>query len=193
MRSASANTASMSCSISRMVSSCLSSRRISTMRRDSSGPIPAIGSSSSSRRGEVASAIAISSWRCSPWLSLATSMSARVAEPDARERRARRFAQFRLAARIAPEAEGVAAMRLHRERDIVERREIEKERRDLERAREPQLAAAPGWERGDVAAVEADASCVRARARRQARRSASSCRRRSVRSRRAARRARLRA
>src|SRR5499426_4473269 len=60
MRSASANTASMSCSISRMVSSCLSTR---------------------SMRGRVASAMAISSWRCSPWLRLATSTSAREPRP----------------------------------------------------------------------------------------------------------------
>ncbi len=51
------------------------------MRALSSGPIPAIGSSSSSRRGPVASAMAISSWRCSPWLSLETSISAREASP----------------------------------------------------------------------------------------------------------------
>src|SRR5712671_3226757 len=81
MRSASANTASMSCSISRMVRPCLSSRSIVTARADSSGPRPAIGSSSSSKRGLVASAIASSSWRCSPWLSRDTSVSARPSRP----------------------------------------------------------------------------------------------------------------
>src|SRR5215216_4758563 len=81
MRSASANTASMSCSIRRIVSSCFKSRSVRTMRADSSGPIPAIGSSSSSKRGRVANAIAISSWRCSPWLRFATSTSARPASP----------------------------------------------------------------------------------------------------------------
>src|SRR5215831_6710844 len=81
MRSARANTASMSCSINRMVSLRLSSRRVLTMRALSSGPIPAIGSSSKSMRGLVASATAISSWRCSPWLKLATRASARCASP----------------------------------------------------------------------------------------------------------------
>src|SRR5262245_22018532 len=81
MRSASANTASMSCSISTMVSFDVSTFNISTMRADSSGPMPAIGSSSSSMRGPVASAIAISSWRCSPWLRLAQRSSARCARP----------------------------------------------------------------------------------------------------------------
>src|SRR5712691_7837490 len=71
----------MSCSISRMVSSPLSARSVATMRPLSSGPIPASGSSSRRRRGPVASAIAISSWRCSPWLSLATRTSAREASP----------------------------------------------------------------------------------------------------------------
>ena len=98
------------------------------MRADSSGPMPAIGSSSSSMRGVVASAIAISSWRCSPWLSLETSTSARSARPT-RASAARGLAQFRLAARVAPEAERVAGMRLHGERDIVERGEIEKQAR----------------------------------------------------------------
>src|SRR5262245_32333043 len=81
MRSASANTASMSCSIRRMVSSRLNARSVLTIRADSSGPMPAIGSSRSSMLGRVASAIAISSWRCSPWLRLATSTSARSARP----------------------------------------------------------------------------------------------------------------
>ncbi len=75
-------------------------------------------------RGSVASAIAISSWRCSPWLRLATTASARRGEADARERRARRLAQRGVLARVAPETERVPGMRLHRERDIVERGEI---------------------------------------------------------------------
>ena len=130
------------------------------MRADSSGPMPAIGSSSSSTRGLVASAIAISSWRCSPWLRSATQHVGARGETDAFERGARRLAQFRLAARVAPEAEGVAAVRLHGERDIVERGEIGKQRGDLERAREPEHAAAVDRQRRDVAAVEPDAPGV---------------------------------
>ena len=66
--------------------------------------------------------MAISSWRCSPWLRSATEHVGAGGEPDAIERRARRLAQRGLAAGVAPEAERVTALRLHRERDIVERR-----------------------------------------------------------------------
>ena len=112
------------------------------MRALSSGPIPAIGSSSSSIRGEVASAMAISSCRCSPWLSLATSTSAPLGEADARQRRAGGRAQGVLAARRTPEMKGVTGMRLHGERHVVEDGEIREQRSDLERAGEAELAAA---------------------------------------------------
>ena len=64
-----------------MVSSPFSARSIETIRADSSGPKPAIGSSSSSMRGSPASAMASSSCRCSPWLSEAAGPSARPARP----------------------------------------------------------------------------------------------------------------
>ena len=81
-RSASAKTASMSCSISRIAWS--SARRLSsaTIRPDSSAPIPARGSSSSRTEGAVASAIAISSARRSPCESDAAATSARDSSPD---------------------------------------------------------------------------------------------------------------
>ena len=66
MRSASANTASMSCSTSRMPYCPFMPCSSRVMRADSSGPMPAMGSSSSRRRGERASATASSSWRFSP-------------------------------------------------------------------------------------------------------------------------------
>ena len=95
------------------------------MRADSSGPMPAIGSSSSSMRGlrrqrhrELELAV----------LAVADAgdagVSARAPSPTRVERRARRLAQLGLAARVAPEAERVAGMRLHRERDVLERGEI---------------------------------------------------------------------
>src|SRR5438477_187689 len=62
MRSARANTASMSCSISRIVSAPFSWRSNATMRADSSDPMPAIGSSSSSTCGAVAEADASTIW-----------------------------------------------------------------------------------------------------------------------------------
>ena len=64
-----------------------------------------------------------------------------VGETDARERGARRLRATPSPARIAPEVERMPGMRLHRERDIVERAEIEEQRRDLERARQPEPAA----------------------------------------------------
>ena len=52
-------------------------------------------------------------------------------------------------------------MRLHGERNIVERGEIVEQRSDLERAREPELAAPVDRQGGDVMAVEADAAGIR--------------------------------
>src|ERR1700704_2854765 len=83
MRSASWNTASMSCSISNMARFPLNSRRKPMRRWLSSAPMPAIGSSSNSRRGAPPSAMAISSWRCSPWLRAEASVLARWASPTA--------------------------------------------------------------------------------------------------------------
>lgn len=52
-------------------------------------------------------------------------------ETDAVEHRPRRRAQFRVAARGAPEAERMPRMRLHRQRDVVEHGEIQEQRGDL--------------------------------------------------------------
>ena len=51
------------------------------MDDDSSAPMPASGSSSSSNLGRVASVIAISSWRCSPCDSALAGLSARASSP----------------------------------------------------------------------------------------------------------------
>ena len=112
-------------------------------------------------RGRVASAMAISSWRCSPWLRLATTLIGAVGEADAGERGACGRAQLGLAARVAPEAEGVAGMGLDGESDVVQRREVEEQRGDLERAGEPERAAPPGRQGRDVPAGEDDAAGVR--------------------------------
>src|SRR5687767_11427416 len=81
MRSASAKTASMSCSTRTMVCWRRSVRSSRTMRCDSSMPMPATGSSSSSSRGREARAMAISSWRCSPWASVPATTLARAPSP----------------------------------------------------------------------------------------------------------------
>ncbi len=64
------------------------------------------------------------------------------AEADAGKRRARRLAQLRVGTGVAPETERVPGMRLHGERHVVEHAEIEKQRRDLERAREAEHGCA---------------------------------------------------
>src|SRR5215470_19049089 len=66
MRSASENTASMSCSIKRIVYCRFKLASSFDIARDSSMPKPAIGSSSSSMIGWVASAMPSSSCRCCP-------------------------------------------------------------------------------------------------------------------------------
>src|SRR5580692_4797959 len=71
----------MSCSTRTIVTSCRSSASSFTMRADSVTPKPAIGSSSSSNCGWVASATASSSSRCSPWLNFETTTSARLPSP----------------------------------------------------------------------------------------------------------------
>ena len=160
------------------------------MRADSFGPSPAIGSSSSSRRGVVASAIAISICRCSPWLRRETAMPARSSMPtrSSAARAGSRSSGSR--AHGLPEAEGMTGMGLYGERDIVERGEIRKQRSDLERARQPQQAAPPDRQRGDVVRRRRRSFRHRARVRRPAGRSGWSCPRRSARSSRAARRSR---
>src|SRR5258708_793374 len=68
---------SMSCSISTTVMSRSRDRMMSATIERSDGESPAAGSSSSSMVGEVTSDSAISSWRCSPYDSSFTGMSAR--------------------------------------------------------------------------------------------------------------------
>src|SRR5262249_1787221 len=82
-------------------------------------------------------------------------------EPDALERAARRLAQCGIAPRVAPEAERMASMRLDGEGYVVERREIEKQRGDLERAREAERAAPMGRQRRDVEVGETNRAGIR--------------------------------
>src|ERR1700732_2773666 len=102
MRSASANTASMSCSTSTIVTSRRNSCNSFTMRADSVMPRPAIGSSSSNSCGEVASATASSSSRCSPWLNFETRVLARAPSPT-RSKAASAVARRPLSLRALPQ------------------------------------------------------------------------------------------
>ena len=150
----------MSCSISSMARSALSARRKPIMRCDSSAPMPAIGSSSSSSLGSPASAMAISSWRCSPWLRAAASVSARAPRPTASRPRRAGAAQALVAARIGQEAERMAGMRLDRQRHVLERGELAQHRGDLEGARQAQPDAGMGRQVRDVAAGEVDGAGI---------------------------------
>jgi hypothetical protein len=55
----------------------------------------------------------------------------------------------------------MALMHLHCERDIVEDRDVRKNRADLERAREPQMGAAIDGQCRDVAPLEEHAPAIR--------------------------------
>ena len=129
------------------------------MRCDSSAPMPAIGSSSSSRRGprrerhrhlELA-LLAVGEVRRED--------VARSPSPTS-SRTARAGSSRALARAPAPEAEAVARVRLHRERDVVERGEFRIDAGDLERARQALARALRRGQRGDVLAGEADRAGV---------------------------------
>src|SRR5215213_5195178 len=81
MRSASANTAVMSCSTSTIGKRPFNKRSTATSRSASSWPVPAIGSSSSSSFGSIASAMLSSSARFSPCESSPAGKSARSVSP----------------------------------------------------------------------------------------------------------------
>ena len=82
-------------------------------------------------------------------------------QPDPPQRRKRGLAQMAFLAGIAPEPERVSVMGLGRQRDVVERAEVGQQRGDLERSRQPERAAPPGRQPGDVAAGQADHAGMR--------------------------------
>ena len=146
MRSASAKTASMSCSTSRIVCRPLSARSSC----DHALRTPRAPCRPSARRAAAGAAAWPAPWRSragaarrAPGVPAGT--SARVAEPDLRRAaRAPARAAPRSARRRPPEAEAVAGVRLHRQRDVVERGELAEDAGDLERARQAARASARG-------------------------------------------------
>src|SRR6185369_8756989 len=135
MRSATLNTASMSCSISRIAWSSFSATRRSSMRPVSSAPMPASGSSRRSARGAV---------------------EAGGGEHALRDLDAARVACCRL-----PDAPRVRRVRLRRETTVLEHAELAEDGRALVAAadagaRTPRLRPAR-----DVVAGEAHAPCAR--------------------------------
>src|SRR5436190_8897356 len=79
----------------------------------------------------------------------------------------RGVAQMSHLARVTPEVEGVTVMRLRRERDVICRGEIQKQRSDLEGARQSERAAAIGRNAGDVIAGQLYAPAMRKQLARQ--------------------------
>src|SRR3974377_2061398 len=84
-----------------------------------------------------------------------------VAQADPGKQRATRLAQFLLGTRIAPELERMPGVRLHRQGNIVEHAEIEKQRGDLERARKAECATLISRQGGDVGTGKANAAGIR--------------------------------
>src|SRR5258705_1257379 len=84
-------------------------------------------------------------------------------KPDAPERDASRLRQFTLGAGGSPEPERMSGMGLDGQRDILQRGEMRKQRRDLKRARQAEEAPVMHRQRGDVAPVEMDATSPRCR------------------------------
>src|SRR5262249_42304820 len=161
MRSASENTASMSCSIKRIVYCPFTLANSFDIARDSSMPKPAIGSSSSSMIGWVASAMPSSSCRCWPCdildamtlprrgkataaVSLRAGPRRRANPPPGRPKRKK-----------WDPAAPPAGRRFALGGEAVE------DARDLERSRQPEPRAAGGRQLGDVAPVEDDPPRIR--------------------------------
>ena len=111
----------------------------------------------------VASAMASSSWRCSPCERSPAGIAARAARPTRASSAMRRVVQRRLARGVAEEAEARAAARLHGERDILQRGEVAAGRGDLERcARGRAARARASADAVTSCAGEADAAGIRA-------------------------------
>ncbi len=127
------------------------------MSWDSAGDSPAVGSSRSSTRGRPARARAISSWRCSPWDRLSTTVAARSLEADGSQRRTGAVGESGKAAERAEHRELVRRQRLGGEQAVVEHGEAREEIGDLKRPGEAESGAAMRREPGDVAAEEVNA------------------------------------
>ena len=151
----------MSCSTSSTACRSLSARISATMRADSSAPMPASGSSSSSTRGAVASVIAISSWRCSPCDSAAARTSPRSPRPGGGERARGRRVDLVVALGAAEEAHRARQPRLRREAAVLERAEAEEDVGLLVAAPDAALRNPLRRQPGDVLAEQLDAAGAR--------------------------------
>src|ERR1700691_269572 len=84
-----------------------------------------------------------------------------VGKGDARQRLERWLTQAFVTARIAPKMKRMTAVRLNRERDVIQRAEVRKKRADLKRAGDAGEAAAI-WRQGrNIGAVKTDCPALR--------------------------------
>ena len=146
-RSATANTASMSCSTSSTALPARNCPMNAVMARESAPLMPASGSSSSATFGSVAITIAISSWRCSPWLSAPARVARPLAEADLVQRQHGALAQRALGRRAAQQRQRRGAMRLHGEPHVLEHAGVGEDHGLLVRAADAEQAALGGVER----------------------------------------------
>ena len=128
------------------------SRMTPMMRSVSASASPAIGSSSSTSTGSVDRLIAISTRRCEPCASSATSRSrcaARLTKPSSSSTRAS-TARLRVTARRA-QAEGLFRVRADAEPNVLVDGQLREHARRLKRAPHPHRDAAPVRRPRDVA------------------------------------------
>ena len=160
MRSASPNRNFMSCSMTTIVSVRFNSRMRSARRAVPSLPRPAVGSSRNRRRGSVASAMAISSARRSPYERLLARRPLLAREADPREHRRGLVLRGGIGAEIAPAVESAAAHFGQRDQHVVLRRIVVEEIHDLERARDAAPCDLPRREAGDRLTGEDDLAAI---------------------------------
>src|SRR6266516_3828495 len=82
-------------------------------------------------------------------------------KPDPVQGGQRRLTEVAFLSGLAPEIERVTVMRLRGQRDIVDRGEVEQQRGDLKRARQPERAAAIRRHAGDVLTRKANGAGMR--------------------------------
>src|SRR5258705_2370167 len=82
-------------------------------------------------------------------------------KPDPVQGGQRGLAEVAFLSGIAPEIERVTIMRLRRQRDVVDRGEVEQQRSDLKRARQPERTAAIRRHAGDVRTRKANGAGMR--------------------------------
>ncbi len=117
------------------------------MLADSSEPMPASGSSSSSTWASVASTMAISSWRCSPWLSTPDDPIDALAQARLFDAGAGFFQRPLLVHGLAEDAPGLLAARLRGQAHVLQHRELREDVGALVAAPNAHLRAL-GWRSG---------------------------------------------